>query len=557
MKKSLSKIILSCSVLLAGYALTLPSTYAESNIVSSEMTFTDLSPSFWGYKTIQWGVQEKIITGYPDHTVKPTGYVKESEFLTMLVKGYKNTNQGLSTSSTHWAEPFYNKAREMNWLDKKEIVNKPITRGDVAKFMASSQGYHHNVDNSVQFVLNHRLASGKTEATLEGFDKGALVTRAEAVQILKNLKEKGLTTAKERPVTLSRTLVKQKPQLFPIEKRDKNGNFIFGLIDRKGKVVVQPQYKSILVPNGDQPILVSVKENEYKYINKNGSLAFPGTFSWANEFSEGLAAVTLAKGTANNREGYINESGKVVIPPSFSYPGGFSYGYVSEGYALVGLVEKGKATITYGIIDRSGKRIASVDYDISHELVGYNEGTLLMKRHIEGKGSEYYFADLNGNQVSSNTFTQVQYFSEGLAAAQLGQDEWGYVNTRGDWVIPAKYKTAQDFSEGLAAAGIQAEDGRWKYGYIDYNGNWVIEPIYDHAAPFSEGWASVEWNGEWLWINKENKRQLSDFPYQVTGSFSPFINGLSQVVLTDGKSTTQAYIDKKGKIIWKQDPYFK
>lgn len=547
-KRNLKRMIMSCLVLLLGSA---SAGYAEPNMDSNHITFSDVSPSFWGYQTIQWGVQEKIITGYPDHTVRPTGYVKESEFITLLVKNYSNTSQTLSQGGTHWAEPFYQKAGEFNWLDKKGIVDQPLTRGQAAQFIAASQGYHHNVDNSVQFVLNHRLASGKMDATVEGFDKNAFVTRVEAVQLLKNLKDKGWTTAKPRPGSLSLALVKQKPSLFPIEHTDKNGNFFLGLMDRNGKIIVEPKFKTLMVPFGNQPILVGVKENEFWYINKDGKMAFSGKFKNANPFSEGLAAVQLPNAKDPNRDGYINEYGKEVIPPNFVGAQSFS-----QGYAQVGIIEKGKPTVTQGIIDHSGKVISSIDYDLSHQLVSFNEGVLLMNRYKEGSGNEFYFADRKGNQISPNTYGQVQHFSEGLAAAQVGQEKWGYVDSRGNLIIPAKFKVALDFSEGLAAASVQAEKGHWKYGYIDYDGNWVIEPIYDHAGPFSEGWAPVELNGKWGFINKENKWQLTHTPYQIV-SGSPFINGLSRTTISDGKTTTQAYIDKKGNIIWKNNPDFK
>ena len=47
-------------------------------------------------------------------------------------------------------------------------------------------------------------------------------------------------------------------------------------------------------------------------------------------------------------------------------------------------------------------------------------------------------------------------FRDGLALAYTGNQKYGYVNTRGEWVIAPEYDFACDFSEGMALVG----DGR-------------------------------------------------------------------------------------------------
>lgn len=57
------------------------------------------------------------------------------------------------------------------------------------------------------------------------------------------------------------------------------------------------------------------------YIDKTGQIATKPQFSFASDFSEGLAAVKVG-----DRYAYIDKMGKVVIEPQFDEAGAFSEG---------------------------------------------------------------------------------------------------------------------------------------------------------------------------------------------------------------------------------------
>ena len=60
-----------------------------------------------------------------------------------------------------------------------------------------------------------------------------------------------------------------------------------------------------------------------------------------------------------------------------------------------------------------------------------------------------YFLDSEGNKLFNKQFEKVWKFSEGLAAVEQN-DKWGYINTKGEVVIPCIYDSFGNFSEGLA-----------------------------------------------------------------------------------------------------------
>lgn len=140
-------------------------------------------------------------------------------------------------------------------------------------------------------------------------------------------------------------------------------------------------------------------------------------------------------------------------------------------------------------------------------------------------------------------------FHEGLAIVGVN-DTYGYINTKGEEVIPCKYDYADDFHEGLA----RVKDDN-KYGFIDINGEKVIPCKYDYATDFNDGRSTVvfidEWgNRKYSFINKQGRvitPYFYDYVWDIDEdialrAFVSFSEGFG-VVVKDGK---WGYIDQFG-----------
>jgi hypothetical protein len=125
--------------------------------------------------------------------------------------------------------------------------------------------------------------------------------------------------------------------------------------------------------------------------------------------------------------------------------------------------------------------------------------------------------------------------TEGLARIRK-QGKYGYMNHKGEMVIPVKFDKAEDFHEGLAQVEI---NGKW--GYIDHAGNIVIQPQFDFALKFSCGMAAVGKNRQYTFVDR-NGQLLSDFKYD---RVSHFKENKAWVLLNGGWGC----IDKNGKYI--------
>ena len=118
-----------------------------------------------------------------------------------------------------------------------------------------------------------------------------------------------------------------------------------------------------------------------------------------------------------------------------------------DGVAIVVLGNK------YGAIDKAGKFTIQPTYE--YGLWNMGEG-LVGFRDKNGKAG---FMDKNGNIVPA-IYTAIGEVSDGLIR-NAGKEKCGYLNTKGEVVIPEMYYSARPFSEGLAWVK-QNEDSKWQ-----------------------------------------------------------------------------------------------
>jgi hypothetical protein len=196
-------------------------------------------------------------------------------------------------------------------------------------------------------------------------------------------------------------------------------------------IAKRPATKSALYP--------AEVDGKFGYVDRRGRFVIPPRFDRAENFSEGLAAVSVRDHRdcgrsweagnmeclrASNPVGYIDETGEMQIEPRFGYGADFK-----GGLAVVSMPD-GK----WGFIDRVGRVLGQIQFDGARQ------------------------------------------FSEGYAAVQMGGSKssigswnggkWGYVDERGEIVLEPQFEEAHNYIGGLAA--VETDTG---WSCIDYKGH--------------------------------------------------------------------------------------
>lgn len=142
-------------------------------------------------------------------------------------------------------------------------------------------------------------------------------------------------------------------------------------------------------------------------------------------------------------------------------------------------------------------------------------------------GLRYALIDVNGNLVREPNLLKVHNFTPNgkggyITAAQDLNEQWGYLDQNGRWLIEPTLEDARIFGkEGMARF---KKEGLW--GYVDLNGEIKIQPCFQEALPFSAGLAAVGLHNGYAYIDCMGQAVIEG-PFSKVGLFSPI--GLAAV----------------------------
>lgn len=177
------------------------------------------------------------------------------------------------------------------------------------------------------------------------------------------------------------------------------------------------------------------------------------------------------------------------------------------------------------------------------------------------KEGKWGFINERGQFVIPAVFDNVMPFKDGLAAVNQGYHfdhtsaeksnpgKWGFIDKEGNWVIKPQFEAVESFQEGLAKVnigamyrsyqGIKLMGGKW--GFLDKNGKWFIQPNDTLFTNFSEGLCAfkIPRGSRWGYIDKSGKPAFEEVFWEV----GPFKGGLAAVMKDD---FSYMYINKSG-----------
>jgi len=170
-----------------------------------------------------------------------------------------------------------------------------------------------------------------------------------------------------------------------------------GLIDREGKIVMQPKYGTV-GGYGEGLFPVRLAAGKWGYINMQNQIVIPAKYEWASTCHGGLCNITLG-----GKEGFIDLQGDVKIPPRYSDAGKFDDGGPYVRATLNG---------TELFIGKDGERFGPEGVD----WMGIAADNRVPFRTAAAK--RYGYLDFEGNVAVEAKFCGASEFSEGLAGVE-------------------------------------------------------------------------------------------------------------------------------------------
>lgn len=306
------------------------------------------------------------------------------------------------------------------------------------------------------------------------------------------------------------------------------GNKKWGYANIEGKLIIPAQFDKCyeFSTSGWAPIYDS-KARQYYFINLqgeklatevNGFKLMDGFGFDLKGFEDGLVPVKVGE-----KWGYLNTSGKMVIPAKYDHVTDFKGGYapVQSGGKFVVLNTSGEETAVEG---------GAIDVKPFAESLA----------PFRAADKQFGFIDSDGKIVIPARFESVGYFHDGLAWAKTADKVVGFINKSGEWVIKPEFTVAKDFDSGTGLARIKSGD---KWGYVSKAGEVSYLSDTDIFEDFFDGLARGRKNGKFGFLDSKGKWIIEP---QFDGS-RDFKNGYAAVKQGD----LWGIIDTSGKWIIK------
>lgn len=228
------------------------------------------------------------------------------------------------------------------------------------------------------------------------------------------------------------------PRYALVKRNDKQSfNAHYGFIDKEGNVAIPLQYE--YAESFSDGLAVVMKDKKYGFVNAKNDVVIPFNYNFARSFQDGIAIVKLP----NELESMIDTTGKIILPAEYLeifYHKGLVY--------AIGKQEK------MGVVDLNNRQIIPFEYDV---LAGFQE---------------------NGLSIAMKNCPKQRIVNHELAK----ECEFGVIDKHNRAVIPFQHRHIS----ATAGMGLYLIEQQGKIGAIDKQNRIVIPMIYDKLRQINE-----------------------------------------------------------------------
>ena len=447
----------------------------------------------------------KIFTEYDSVQALPTESTWDGiPFEKSVLKCKRNNKYGLITLENKViTEPIYDSIKAINYKEGMLLVEKDKKYGAInikGKIIIKPEYDQISIDNyynsETMYKASGFIVKKKNEDSYKyGYinSKGKMLLPPEYTEIsrineiiddknvyLLVLKEGQAGVVKNNKVVLDFEYEDISYNLFNnmfiIQRNSKSG-----IADIKGKVIIQPEYDSIMFGG----IYVNaIKDGEVTVLDINGKKLDNNNIYAKLPTTNPNYYITIDK---NEIYRIVDKDNNIKIENNYTY-----IEHIKDDYFII--YKNGKN----GIIDLSGKSIADLKYNSIFKISGTeivqaninstNNITLLNKEmkivcnmnnaNIEKKENyvviyskdDMKYFDYSGNEISYKNL----YPNNKLYAKKIN-GKWGFIDKADKLIIQNEYEMVTEFNN-YGFAGIK-KDGKW--GVVNSEGTIIQEPIYE------------------------------------------------------------------------------
>jgi|GEM_PF-5523665 len=318
--------------------------------------------------------------------------------------------------------------------------------------------------------------------------------------------------------------------------RIRHGQLLWGLIDRTGKVIVDPRYEGMGLPAfGVVPVQL---HGRWGLIDYQGNEVMPIRYLQIATFSEGLGLVraTPAQATGQWPDNDLEKRASELLAKVQDRDPAKRHMAVQE------LLKIGDPVFETRAFTETAHGARSKNKNV--EL-----GNLLKSITSMGmRYAKYGYIGPTGDFVIATRFGLATPFQDGRACVADGHTR-GYIDRDGRLVF---HGWGDGFSSGLARLIV---DGRAVF--VDNRGKTAIEPAAGQTFPmpgFSERRARFKQTGKYGYIDASG-RVVIEAKYELASNFS---DGLAMVSRGRGENREFAYIDRAGELVihWRKGRWY-
>ena len=326
----------------------------------------------------------------------------------------------------------------------------------------------------------------------------------------------------------------------------------YGVVDLKGKQVVECEYDSIVALKGTSNSLVATKEGKKGIIDNTGAVILESKYADVSAISEKYENGYIVK-ESNNKYGVINLNKTVAVETKYedvkAIYGNGNYYVVKENGKWKIVDTEGETYLAdkfddiksinneYAVIKKDGKYgVASIKEGKNVIDTKYQDITFATEtNYIVKENGQYGIMNIEGTKLVENKYSNLVYradanFYEGtnkdytsdLMDNQLQVKLKGIISTINLNSGYMKVRVGEEYqyynfkfepreSKDVLKDNtifLSKKDG--KYGFVDKNGIVVVDYIYDDATEQNEfGYASVKKDGLWGCINAKGEETLA------------------------------------------------